>query len=604
MKEKLVALVVENARERYYLSPTAEHETVARAAIPSWRPEGEMPKKHRNFQPPVYGMMTFGDLFTARQLTTLSILAELVQTAKIQVMNDCGKIMPPAYSDAIATYLTFCLDKNTLTNCTQATWQSNPDRLTQAFSRQALAMTWNFAEANPFSDAGGGFGLTPISVGEVLDRLPCDVAHGQVEQRDAVAAPILTEATLVCTDPPYYDNIAYAELSDFFYGWMRHAIGSVFPQLFATLQTPKSQELVAAAYRHEGNKDLAKAFFEKGLGLAFSQMRRIQTDDCPLTVYYAFKQTETDEDGDESDDNGVASTGWETMLEGLIRAGFSITGTWPIRTELIANLKKNISALASSVLLTCRQRPDNASIATRREFLHALKHELREPLLHLQRGSIAPVDLAQAAIGPGMAVFTRYAKVIESDGSPMSVRTALSMINQVLDEVLAEQEGDFDADTRWALAWFEQFGMAAGAFGDAETLSKAKNTAINGLVEAGIVKAKAGKVQLVSRDELPDDWDPTDAGDLTIWEVTQQLIRSLQNDGESAAAELLNRLGGVAETARELAYRLYSICERKKWADEALAYNSLVTAWPELTKLALTERTKAPAKKKDPEMFE
>ena len=281
------------------------------------------------------------------------------------------------------------------------------------------------------------------------------------------------------------------------------------------------------------------------------------------------------------------------MLTGLIRSGFCIHGTWPIHTEAVNALKKDMSALASSIVLVCRVRPSDARLATRKEFLNALRQELPEALRNLQHGSIAPVDLAQAAIGPGMAVFTRYSKVMETDGSPMPVRTALGIINQVLDEVLAEQEGEFDGDTRWALAWFEQFGMDQGPFGDAETLSKAKNTAINGLVEAGVVKSRAGKVQLLKRDELPDDWNPAADKRLTVWEIAQHLIRTQQQAGEVAAAALMCKLGGMAEAARDLAYRLYTICERKKWAEEALAYNGLVIAWPELTKLALAERSKA-----------
>jgi putative DNA methylase len=311
-------------------------------------------------------------------------------------------------------------------------------------------------------------------------------------------------------------------------------------------------------------------------------------------VFYAFKQSETDEDEDDFNSSNpiTASTGWETMLEGIIRAGFTVEGTWPIRTELTGNLKKNISALASSIVLVCRPRPDNASLATRKEFITALRRELPEALRNLQRGNIAPVDLAQAAIGPGMAVYTRYAKVIESDGSAMTVRTALGIINQTLDEVLTEQEGEFDGDTRWALAWFEQFGMTEGQFGDAETLSKAKNTAVNGLVEAGIIVELAGKVRLVKRDELPVAWNPATDKRLTAWEVTQHLIHRLDQQGESGAATLVGQLGSVAEIARDLAYRLYSTCERKKWAQDALAYNSLVIAWPELTKLALSNRSR------------
>jgi len=406
---------------------------------------------------------------------------------------------------------------------------------------------------------------------------------------------------MVCTDPPYYDNIGYADLSDFFYIWLRKALVRVYPSLFATLLTPKTQELIATPYRHGGSRDSAKMFFEKGFGNAFEKIRASTESQYPITVFYAFKQSESDE-GDEGDNdevpNGesIASTGWETMLEGLVKARFCITGTWPMRTEGDnRQVGLGTNALASSIVLVCRPRPAEAPLATRKQFMSDLRHELPHALKNLQHGNIAPVDLAQASIGPGMAVFTRYSKVVESDGSAMTVRTALGILNQVLDEVLDEQEGDFDPDTRWALAWFEQFGTSEAPYGVAETLSKAKNTAINGLVKAGIVKAKSNKVQLVSRVELPDDWNPATDKRLTVWETTQHLIRMLETKGESEAATLLNKLGGIGETARELAYRLYSICERKKWADEALAYNSLVIAWPELSKLALSSRTRQPS---------
>jgi putative DNA methylase len=394
---------------------------------------------------------------------------------------------------------------------------------------------------------------------------------------------------LISTDPPYYDNISYADLSDFFYVWLRQSLSRIYPDLFSTLLTPKAQELVATPHRHNGNKERAKAFFEAGLGRAFARIRESQHPDYPLTVFYAFKQAETGETETKGGTNTVTitSTGWETMLEGLLKAGFSITGTWPSRTEGANRLiAMGSNALASSIALVCRPRLENAPLATRREFLAALKRELPNALKKLQRGNIAPVDLTQAAIRPGMAVFSRYAKVLEADGIPMCVRTALTLINQVLDEVLAEQEGEFDANTRWAVAWFEQFAFDEGPFGVAETLSKAKNTAIRGMVEADILAAKAGKVRLLRRDELADDWDPTKDRRITVWEVTQHLIRALEQEGETGAAALVQKVGALGGVAHDLAYRLYGICERKKWAPDALAYNSLVIAWPEIVRLA------------------
>jgi putative DNA methylase len=372
--------------------------------------------------------------------------------------------------------------------------------------------------------------------------------------------------------------------------WLRRSLSTVYPDIMGTLLVPKEPELVADARRH-GSADGAREYFEDGMRNVFASLRSGTLGDAPATIYYAFKQTESEEPSTSEvvENPDRSSTGWQTFLQGLVEAGWSIHGTWPMRTELGNRMRGSGSnALASSIVLVCRPRPGHAAVATRKDFISALRRELPDSLRNLQRGNIAPVDLAQAAIGPGMAVFTRFAKVLESDGSPMTVRTALGLINQTLDEVLAEQEGEFDGDTRWALSWFEQFGVDEGPFGDTETLSKAKNTAISGLRDAGVIVAKAGKVRLVRREELPGTWSPVSDTRLTVWEVTQHLIRRLDLQGEVGAAELVAQLGEIAGVARDLAYRLYSTCERKKWAQEALAYNSLVVAWPELTKLART----------------
>ncbi len=366
----------------------------------------------------------------------------------------------------------------------------------------------------------------------------------------------------------------------FFYVWLRKALRSSFPDLFAPLSVPKAEELVATPYRH-GTKDKAESFFLNGMTQAMHRLAELAHCHSPITIYYAFKQSESEDEG------GTASTGWETFLDATIRAGFAINGTWPMRTELSNRMiSSGTNALASSIVLVCRPRVATAPMATRREFLSALKAELPTALRYLQRGNIAPVDLAQAAIGPGMAIYTRYSKVIDSEGKPMAVREALALINQTLDEVLAEQEGDFDSDTRWALAWFEQSGFAEGEYGMAETLSKAKNISVSGLEAAGILKSKAGRVRLLRPEELPADWDPQSDSRLTVWEAVHQLVRRLEKDGEAGAAELVAVLGGMAETARELAYRLYTICERKKRAQEALSYNALVQSWPEIVRLA------------------
>jgi putative DNA methylase len=507
-----------------------------------------------------------------------------------------------AYADAVATYLALSISKAADLASTQCHWQSNPQHLKIAptFARHALSMNWDYAEGNPFSDSSGNFWRQI----ELIDEVLVDLGHGQegeVIQKNASRFGSENKPNIIIsTDPPYYDNVPYADLSDFFYIWLRHSLREVYPDLFGTLLVPKAQELVAEPFRH-GGREAAQRFFEEGLLKVFERIRLLQHADYPLTVYYAFKQAEGDPAGsaggspaeDDSDDaqvahtQGIASTGWETMLQGLIQVGFGIVGTWPVRTERPGRLRETGSnALASSIVLVCRPRPEDARAATRREFLNALKAELPGALRRLQQGNIAPVDLAQAAIGPGMAVFSRYSKVVESDGSPMRVRTALQIINQELDAVLAEQEGEFDGDTRWAIAWFDQYGVNEGPYGVAETLSKAKNTSVEGMVEAGIVVARSGKVRLLSRDELPADWDPGRDRRVTVWEVAQHLVHALDKRGEGGAAALLAQLGGEGEIARDLAYRLYTTCERKGWAQEALAYNSLVVAWPEIRRLA------------------
>jgi putative DNA methylase len=444
-------------------------------------------------------------------------------------------------------------------------------------------MIWDFAEANPFSESCGNWdGACLEWIHKALGALPQE-GTGHAIQSNA-ATQSISKDKLISSDPPYYDNIGYADLSDFFYVWLRRSLKTTLPMLFSTVAVPKSEELVATPYRHGGKED-AEKFFLNGMTHAMHRLAQHSHPTFPVTIYYAFKQSETD------GIDGTASTGWETFLAAVIEAGFGISGTWPIRTERGArSIGIGANALASSIVLVCRPRPASAPVATRRDFLSALKSELPTALAHLQAGNIAPVDLAQAAIGPGMAVFTRYAKVVDAEGNAMTVREALALINQVLDEALAEQEGDFDADSRWALTWFEQQGFAEGDYGMAEQLSKSKNTSVSGLVDAGILVSKAGKVRLLKPSELPTDWDPATDPRLTAWETVHHLVRTLESQGERGAATLAARLGSRAETARELCYRLYTLCERKKRATEALSYNALVQSWPEITRLAQAVR--------------
>lgn len=603
---ELIGIAAEGDRERVYLPPVQSHSAIASDAQPSWVPDSEIPYNPFSLRPPLYGFHRFSDLFTLRQLSILSTLTILVDEARKRVLD---RLSSPAckalttakedYARAVALYLALSVDKLADLGNTGCLWEPVAQCPRNLFGRQAMPMHWSFAEANPFSDSSGSYKVVIDNLHRNLVAIlsqPVPVQLGTVRQLDVTALAKFEVPPVICTDPPYYNNVDYADLSDFFYVWLRQSLKKAYPDEVSTLLTPKERELVATPYRFSGDKNAAKEFFESGLKKALRQIREVHDSHYPFALFYAFKQAEADDevdgDADLAPDDVIASTGWETMLEAIMSTGFAVTGTWPLRTELTAALKANMNALASSIVVVCHPRSTDATLATRKQFMAHLRAELPTALRNLQHGNIAPVDLAQAAIGPGMAIYTRFAKVIESDGRPMSIRTALGIINQVLDEVLAEQEGDFDPDTRWALAWFEQHGVDEGPFGIAETLSKAKNTAINGLVEAGVVKAKAGKVQLVSRAELLDEWNPTTDKRLTVWETTQHLIRTLETKGEAEAANLLNSLGGIGETARELAYRLYSICERKKWADQALAYNSLVIAWPELSKLALSNRNR------------
>ncbi len=606
MDAQLMAIVAQSVRNRTYLAPTAQHEAIARSAEPTWGPDEEIADDPRALWTVNYGLARFRDLFTARQLVALATFSDLVGEARELVLRDTvvaglpddgirlavGGTGAPAYADAIVTYLAFAISKLADWSSSICSWITPIEGVRDTFARQAIPMVWDYVEINPLSSSVGNF-LNHIEwVADGVDAMPA-AGDATARQSDATLVAGGVHWPVVSTDPPYYDNIGYADLSDFFYVWLRRSLGSIYPDLFATLLTPKSAELIAAPYRFDGSRERAEQHFEHGLGEAFRRTRATAHPDYPVTVYYAFKQAESDDDGGPT---AIASTGWETMLEGLLAAGFAIDGTWPIRTERGArSISIGANALASSIVLVCRPRATDAGITTRKDLVAALKRELPEALRTLQHGNIAPVDLAQASIGPGMAVFSRYAKVLEPDGSAMRVRTALGLINTVLDEILAEQEGEFDPDTRWAIAWYEQYGLKDAEFGVAETLSKAKVTSVGGLVEAGIVAAARGRVRLLAREEYSLDWDPAKDRRVPVWEATQRLVRLLLEEGEVPAGELLAKLGGLGDAARDLAYRLYGIAERKGWTDEARAYNALVVAWTDLARGAESARAAQPA---------
>lgn len=586
MGAKLMAIVAEGARGRVYLAPTPEHEAAALQAQPAWKPETPLHGKCR-VNVSNYGMDVYGDLFTSRQLVALTTFSDLAPLAIARVradalamsMADDGRGLnaggngATAYAEAVGVYLAFSIDKASDYWSSICTWHSSKDLIRNTFGRQAIPMTWDYAETNPFSDSAGNASSGIDWAYKALQLMPAK-AHGSAEQADAQNQTI-SAAKVVSTDPPYYDNIGYADLSDFFYVWLRKSLRPIFPALYATLAVPKAEELVATPYRH-GGKTEAEAFFLNGMTHAMHSLAEQAHPAFPVTIYYAFKQSETQEDG------GTQSTGWVTFLEAVLRAGFALTGTWPMRTELGNRMiGSGANALASSIVLVCRQRAADAATISRREFIRELNAALPDALLDMTRGGInspvAPVDLSQAIIGPGMAIFSQYAAVLEADGTPMSVRTALQLINRFF------AEDDFDHDTQFCLAWFDSQGWATAKFGDADVLARAKGTSVGGLVESGVVASSAGNLRLMRWAELAKDWAPEqDAkskGGTPVWEALHQLIRALNQDGESAAGDLLARMPERAEPMRALAYRLYTLCERKGWAEDARAYNELVTAW-------------------------
>ena len=592
---RLMAIVAEGDRRRVYLPPIPEHETIPCQADPTWIPRAVISHWPGRTNVVEYGLSSFGDLFTNRQLVALTTFSDLVAETRDRVkQNAVAAGMPDdgvplrdggagatAYAEAVAVYLAVALSRLADICNALCRWEVSKTQVRNLFGRQAIPMLWDFAENNVFAGAAGDYSVSLGNMAKALSHVPAS-QFGMAQQLDAQDQSASSNK-VVSIDPPYYDNIGYADLSDFFYVWLRRSLKSTFPNLFATLVVPKSDELVASPYRH-GNREKAEAFFLDGMTRVMRNLADQPHPAFPVTIYYAFKQSER------RGDNGFASTGWETFLGAVIDAGFAINGTWPMRTELSNRmLGNNTNVLASSIVLVCRSRDTNAPTATRREFQDALRTALPEALSHLQRSNIAPVDLAQASIGPGMGIFTRYREVLNADGSTMSVRDALALINATLDEVLAEQEGNFDSDSRWALAWFEQVGFTESEYGLAETLSKAKNTSVDGLVDAGIVVSRRGTVRLLEPAELGPEWDPASDRRLTVWEMTHHLIRALAVS-ESEAGDLAAVLGSRAETARDLAYRLYTVSERRKRAADALQYNGLVQSWPEIVRIAGEQR--------------
>lgn len=580
---KLMAVVANGPKGRVYLPGSAETEKIAKKAESNWKPKEALPNDPRNFWTLNYGLETYGELFTERQLATLTLFTDLVQEVEIKAKRDAvsagfsdddvclrdGGKGAKAYAEAIKVLVSCGVSQLLRYSCTGCSWNRTNENIVQAFGRQSFPMVWDFAEANPLV---GSLSIETVIgwVASSLERLPAEPEG--LATMAAAQTQDLSERKLVSTDPPYYDNITYADLSDFFYVWLRKCVQSVYPELFATMLVPKKEELVANRYRHK-SKESAEQFFLDGMTEVMHRLAEQAHPSGPITIYYAFKQSDLNENLDSS------STGWETFLSAVFKAGFQVSGTWPMRTEKIDALKRKTNSLASSVVLVCRKRPATAKSISRRQYLRELNSVLPIALDEMTKGTgakrstVAPVDLSQAIIGPGIAVFSKYSAVLEADGSEMSVRTALQLINRFL------SEEDFDRDTQFCLHWFEEYGWESGPFGEAETLSRAKGTSVDGVKDAGVVESGSGKVRLLKWAEYPVDWDPKTDRRNPIWETLHHLVRVLKSEGESSAGQVLAGTQGQAESVRLLAYRLYTLCDREGLSDDARGYNELITSW-------------------------
>lgn len=593
----MMAIVADGPRGRLYLAPTNEHVATSVKAHPTWGPDVAINHNPRDIRTQLYGLIKYSDLFTSRQLVALTTFSGLVEEARERIRLDAvaaglpddprgleaGGCGPLAYAEAVSVYLAFVVDRLVDYGCSLSTWRPKDNAMRSGLAKQALPMSWDFAEGNSFGDSSSAFDKCTSVVADVIETslAPCTTATGTSFQHNASDAPPNIGPFFVSTDPPYYDNIGYADLSDFFYVWLRLALKDQAATFLGTITVPKAEELVATPYRH-GGMEAAESFFLNGMTQAMTNLAHHAHPAIPVTIYYAFKQTDT---GNE----GTASTGWETFLAAVLASGFALTGTWPVRTEG-DNRQVGVgnNALASSIILVCRKRPTDATSISRREFIRELNGVLPEALDEMTKGSgdvrspVAPVDLSQAIIGPGMAVFSKYAAVLEADGSPMSVRTALQLINRFL------AEDDFDADTQFCLHWFEQHGWTESVFGEADVLARSKSTSVDAMKEAGVLQSGSGKVRLLKWAEYPTDWDPRTDTRTPVWEALHQLIRALKQGGESASGALLAALGGKAEAVRQLAYRLYTLCERLGQAEDARAYNELITSWTGIESAAMT----------------
>ena len=596
MDAQLIAIVADGPKGRVYVAPNRLQEEIARSAVPKWKPEGMVPTpSHDVDRLPMYGMPTWGDAFSNRQLVALTTLSELVHEVRSKVEEDAvssGRLSDgialrydgvgaKAYAEAVSIYLAFLVGQVANHSSTVCGWNSPNQQMRSTFSRQAISMSWDYAEVNVFSESSGSFRSLFDRLVKGFETLGSKSTLSKVIQSDAQKLEYPGEV-VISTDPPYYDNISYSDVSDFFFSWMKPALREVFPDLFGLMATPKVDELIASPDR-QGGRDAAERFFLTGMSAAIKNMAKHCRSDFPVTIYYAFKQSEIEQEG-------VSSSGWATFIEAILSSGFSVVGTWPVRTEKPGRMVSvGTNALANSVVLVCRKKVASADVTTRADFIRALKRELPPAIAELQAASVAPADMPQSAIGPGMGVFSRYRAVLESDDSPMSVKAALQLINRELDEYLGGIQGEFDADTRFAITWFEQNGLKAGDYGTANNIATARGISVESVKHAGIVESAAGKVRILNRSEIDAEWEPDADGHLTVWECCQHLVRLHEKNGIGyETAVMLKKIGPRADDVRDLAYVLYNICEKRGEAKEATSYNALIADWTDLTREAAT----------------
>ncbi|MBQ7190577.1 MAG: DUF1156 domain-containing protein [Kiritimatiellae bacterium] len=578
--QTLFAVVLDGPSGRIYIEPTPDMEELAKSAKPSWKPSTPLPDNPRDFKTPNYGLTTYGDLFTDRQLTALNTFSDLVQEARKEVI---GISSDTTYANAIVTYLTFAVDKSADYWSSICTWHSSGEKMRNTFGRQAIPMSWDYAEVNPLCESTGNWRAMVDWIVKVVGFFPSQ-KNGNAVQTDAQTQEISREK-VISTDPPYYDNIGYADLSDYFYIWMRRGLRDIYPELFSTMATPKTEELVATPYRH-GGKEAAELFFMDGMTAAMHNLATLSKPSFPVSIYYAFKQSETD-------DSGTSNAGWESFLEAVIRAGFAITGTWPIRTELENRMiGSGANALASSIVLVCRKRAEDAITISRPQFLKELRVEMHVALMDMtngdaEHGAIAPVDLQQAAIGPGMGVYSKYKAVQKMDGSKMSVHEAMLEIMKEIDSFLNPDTAlkDVDSSTRFFVEWFKVHGFDDGPFGEAQTLATAKNTTVQHMVDSGVAVSGGGKMRILNWEEYPDDpdYDPREDDNLPLWEACHRIIRELKTGSERKAATLLAKMPAkLSDGIYHLAYYLYDFCTKQGDAANARVYNALATSWEDV----------------------